>query len=78
MENNQPVQEQPKKPWYTSKTLIFNALAAGLTALEASTGMLKPLVGENFYLIMAGVLPVVNAVLRVVTTQPLGNTGGEP
>jgi hypothetical protein len=65
------------KPWWESKTLIINAAAAGLTALEASTGILKPLVGDNFYMIMAGVLPVVNAVLRVVTTQPVGKISNE-
>jgi len=59
------------KDWYKSKTIIFNGLAAGLIALEASTDILKPLVGDKFYLIMAGVLPVVNAFLRTVTTQPI-------
>jgi hypothetical protein len=60
------------KEWYKSRTIVFNGLAAALIALEASTGILKPLVGDKFYLIMAGVLPVVNAFLRTVTTQSLG------
>lgn len=59
------------KDWYKSKTIIFNGIAAGLIALEASTEVLKPLVGDKFYIIMAGVLPVMNAFLRTVTTQPI-------
>lgn len=60
------------KPWYTSKTLIINALAAALATLEASTGILKPLLGDGgLYVALAVGLPVVNAVLRAVTTEPL-------
>lgn len=66
------------KPWYKSKTIIINALAAALTALEASTGMLKPILGDSFYLIVAVGLPVVNAMLRTVTTQPLGKQSDAP
>ena len=57
------------KPWYTSKTLIFNALAAALLALEASSGLLQPFLPVNFYAALAVALPIVNSVLRVVTTQ---------
>jgi hypothetical protein len=57
------------KPWYLSKTLWINALCAGLIALEAASGLLQPLLPANFYLIMAVALPIINAVLRVITTQ---------
>lgn len=59
------------KCWWRSRTLWVNALAAGLLALEASTGLLQPLVPVNLYSAIAVALPVVNAVLRVVTTQGL-------
>ncbi len=59
------------KPWYTSKTLWVNAVVAALAALEAGTGMLQPFLPANFYAIVAVGLPVVNAVLRIVTTQGL-------
>lgn len=60
------------KPWYTSKTLIINALAAALATLEASTGILKPVLGNGgLYVALAVGLPVVNAVLRAVTTEAL-------
>ncbi len=60
------------KPWYKSKTIWVNSVAAGLIALEASTGVLKPLLGDPFYMIMSAVLSVVNAVLRTITKVPLG------
>lgn len=59
------------KPWYTSKTLWVNAVVAALAALEAGTGILQPFLPANFYAIVAVGLPVVNAVLRIVTTQGL-------
>lgn len=64
------------KPWYQSKTIILNALVAALVALEAGTGLLQPLLPANFYAVIAVGLPVLNAVLRVVTTQAvaLGKT----
>lgn len=61
------------KCWWKSKTIILNAVAAGLVALEAGTGMLQPYLPANFYTIMAVGLPVLNAILRVVTTQPIRN-----
>lgn len=60
-----------KKSWKKSRTLWFNAFCMGLIALEASTGVLKPVLGENFYVWMAGLLPVVNAFLRAFTSQPI-------
>lgn len=62
--------KEPKKAkkWYKSKTMIFNAIMAGLGALEASNPGAIPGLGQT--LVVA--LPVVNAVLRAVTTQPVG------
>lgn len=59
------------KPWYRSKTLRVNVLAAGLVALEAGTGALQPYLPMNFYAAMSIGLPIVNAMLRVITTQGL-------
>lgn len=59
------------KAWYLSKTLWVNTIVAALAALEAGTGVLQPLLPANFYAIVAVGLPVVNAVLRIVTTQGL-------
>lgn len=60
-----------KKPWWRSKTLWLNAIAAALVALEANSGLLQPLLPVNLYTVLAVALPVVNALLRVVTTQTL-------
>jgi len=59
------------KAWYLSKTLWVNALVAALVALEAGTGLLQPFLPPHFYAIVAVGLPIVNAVLRIVTTQGL-------
>lgn len=63
------------KKWYKSKTLVVNAVVAGLVALEAVTGFLKPYVGDDFYAIIAVALPVINAMLRVITTEPVAFRG---
>lgn len=57
------------KPWWQSRTLWLNAVAAGLVALEASTGLLQPLLPVNLYTAVAVALPVVNAMLRTVTSK---------
>lgn len=60
------------KPWWKSRTLLVNLLSAALVAFEASTGLLQPLLPVNLYTAVAVALPVVNAMLRVITTQALG------
>lgn len=57
------------KHWSRSRTLWINAIAAGLVALEAGTGLLQPHLPVSLYTVVAVVLPIVNAVLRVVTSQ---------
>ena len=60
-----------EKRWYFSRTLWLNAGVAALVALEAGTGLLQPLLPANFYTLIAVGLPVLNAALRVVTTEGL-------
>lgn len=57
------------KPWYKSKTILINSGVAALVALEASFGVLQPYLPINFYSVIAILLPIVNAILRVVTTE---------
>ena len=59
------------KHWWHSRTIWVNVLAAGLLALEASTGMLQPLLPVNLYTAIAVGLPVVNAMIRIVTSQAI-------
>jgi len=56
------------KKWYKSKTILFNILMAGLIALEAGLSQLSALVPANWYAIIAIILPVGNAILRVIST----------
>jgi hypothetical protein len=62
---------EENKAWWKSRTLQVNMLAAGLVALEAGTGALQPHLPVDFYTALAVALPIVNAMLRVVTTQSL-------
>jgi hypothetical protein len=59
------------KRWYQSKTIVVNTLAAGLVAFEAVSGLLQPHLPMNFYTALAVGLPIINAMLRVITTEPV-------
>jgi len=65
------------KKWYQSKTIVVNAIVAALVALEAGTGLLQQFLPANFYAMVAVGLPVVNAILRVVTSQPIAGRGDQ-
>lgn len=54
-----------------SKTMWFNALVAGMATLEGGFNLLQPYVAGNVYAYLTIALTVGNAMLRVVTTQPL-------
>ena len=58
-----------QKAWWKSKTLWVNAVAAMLVALEAGTGVLQTLLPVNLYTVLAVGLPIINALLRVITTS---------
>lgn len=57
------------KAWYTSKTINLNALVGMLALLEANTGVLAPLLPSNWLTMLSVGLPVVNIVLRAITTK---------
>ena len=57
------------KPWYKSRTLWVNAAVAALAAFELVSGLLQPFLSVNVFTAVAVGLPVINAVLRVITTQ---------
>jgi hypothetical protein len=56
------------KKWWKSKTIIFNMVMAGLVTLEATMSQLSTLVPANWYAIISIILPVGNAMLRIITT----------
>lgn len=57
------------KPWWKSKTLWVNIVVAVLSTLEATTGLLQPYLPAHWYVAVAVGLPIVNVILRVITTQ---------
>ena len=65
------------KPWYTSKTLWLNVLVAVLTVAETELGIVQPFMPVNFYAIVAFGLPLLNAALRIITTQGLALRSGD-
>lgn len=57
------------KPWYCSRTLWLNLIAAVLVGLNAALDTFAAF--PAFYEFLAAVLPLANAVLRLLTRQPL-------
>ena len=51
--------------------MMFNLLVAGMAAFEGAFTVLQPHVPGNVYAYLTIALTVGNAMLRVVTTQPL-------
>lgn len=59
------------KNWYQSKTMWFNIISAVLVVLEAQIGVLTPLLPSDVAPWVLLGIPIINVVLRIVTTQPL-------
>lgn len=59
------------KPWWKSKTMWLNLIAAALLALEAQFSLLQPYLPGNVYAYFAVGLTMGNALLRVVTVAPI-------
>lgn len=59
------------KPWYCSKTIVLNAIIAGLSAFEAGTHAMREYLPEQWWVMVAIGLPVINVMLRVITTGPV-------
>ncbi|MBF2055093.1 MAG: hypothetical protein IGS03_16715 [Candidatus Sericytochromatia bacterium] len=67
------------KPFYQSKTIWLNVAVALVAGIEAATGALQPVFGDNgLYALIATSLPVANMILRGLTTQPLGKADTQP
>lgn len=63
------------KPWWQSRTLWFNALLAMATVFEANVALLRESLGPQAYLGALTLAAGVNAFLRLVTSQPIGEEG---
>jgi hypothetical protein len=62
------------KPWYKSKTIIFNLIVAILIAIEASFTLFQDVLPATVYAVLATILAIGNAILRVLSnTSILGS-----
>jgi hypothetical protein len=59
------------KPWYKSKTIVFNIVVAMLLALEPVFNLLQPLLPSNVYAVLSVLLVVGNAALRIISSTTL-------
>ena len=65
------------KPWWKSKTIRVNVLAAVLIALEAQFNVLQPFLPGNVYAWFTVALTAVNTALRIITVAPVTLGSGE-
>ncbi len=61
------MKKETGKPWYRSKTILFN-LATGAVALSQTV---LPFLGPHGIAIATGVNVVGNVILRTMTNQPI-------
>ena len=65
------------KRWHKSKTLWLNVVVVVLALAESQLNILQPVLPVNFYAMVAFGLPLLNAALRLITSQAL-SLGGKP
>ena len=67
------------KPWWRSKTIVFNLLSAMLISAETTFPTLKPFLGDVWYGVLFTIVCMINVVLRFITTQPVsGGSDAKP
>ena len=60
------------KAWWKSKTLWLNGLVAFGAVVEANFGMIRDHIGPQWYVLLIGIVACVNAILRTITSEPIG------
>ena len=59
------------KSFMMSKTIFINVIILILALMETQWGVLQPYLPGNVYAYFAFALPIINGVLRLVTTTPI-------
>lgn len=59
------------KPWYKSKTILFNLLATVAAFLTTAIEPLRPMMTPEVFAYFSLAVGVINVVLRYVTSQPM-------
>ena len=59
------------KSFMMSKTILINVIILILALMETQWGVLQPYLPGNVYAYFAFALPIINGVLRLVTTTPI-------
>jgi hypothetical protein len=59
------------KPFYQSKTIIINTLILIFVLCEQNFGLLESVLPSSLYKISAFLLPIINLLLRTITTAPV-------
>lgn len=70
-----------RKHWLRSRTVMINLLVAVLAVAIDNLHLLGPVLSPRVFAAAAYVLPIVNVILRVVTSQPLAlraDQAGQP
>jgi len=68
----------PPKPRWKSKTYLVNLALIAFAGVEMQFQVLQPLLPVNVYTLFAFALPVINLLLREVTTRPVGKIKNPP
>lgn len=68
----------PPKPRWKSRTYLVNLGLIALAAAETQLQVLQPVLPMNVYTLFAFALPVINLLLREVTTGPVGKIKNPP
>lgn len=58
-----------QKPWWRSKTMRVNLIVTALLLAEANLQLVQPIVPVNLYAVAAFGLPIINMLLRAITTS---------
>lgn len=70
-----PEPKPDAKHWYESKTIWFNAIVVAVGLATSATPALEQYMSAEMYGVIASFVAFVNAVLRLVTGQPIKKGG---